>query len=58
MELLRGHVSYEESTFLEAIASVSDAASWQAVSDEAYAQAKALTWDRTLVPLQAMLDED
>jgi hypothetical protein len=58
MDLLRGHISYEERTFVEAIASVGEATRWQEASDEAYGQAQALTWDQTLAPLQALLQED
>lgn len=51
LELLRGSVPYEESTFVSLIESLSDETAWQRMSDEAYEQATRLTWDRTLEPL-------
>jgi hypothetical protein len=55
MDLLRGSVPYEEDTFLSAIGMLSDEGEWQRVSDEAYAQAQELTWERTLQPLEDAL---
>jgi hypothetical protein len=55
MDLLRGSVPYEEDTFLSAIEMLSDEGEWQRVSDEAYAQAQELTWERTLQPLEDAL---
>ena len=55
MDLLRGSVAYDESTFASVIASLSNAEEWQRWSDESYAQANRLTWDRTLQPLEDML---
>jgi hypothetical protein len=55
MDLLRGSVPYEEDTFLSAIEMLSDEGEWQRVSDEAYAQAQQLTWERTLQPLEDAL---
>jgi hypothetical protein len=34
---------------------LSDEGEWQRVSDEAYAQAQELTWERTLQPLEDAL---
>jgi hypothetical protein len=57
MELLRGSVPYEEDTFLAVIRRLSDESEWRRVSDEAYAQARRLTWDETLRPLDEWLRE-
>jgi len=57
MELLRGCVAYDEDTFLSVIERLSDEEEWQRVSDEAYAQAQELTWERTLQPLEAALHD-
>jgi len=57
LELLRGSVPYSENSFASVIGELSDRASWQRVSDEAYAQAQRLTCDRTLAPLAAMMQE-
>jgi hypothetical protein len=56
LELLRGSVPYEEDTFASLIESLSTEERWQRKSDEAYAQAQALTWERTLTPLNRLLD--
>jgi hypothetical protein len=53
---LRGSVEYDEDTFLSVIDALSDEAEWRRVSDEAYAQAQRLSWDKTLRPLAAVLD--
>ena len=55
MELLRGCVPYDEGTFLAAIERLSDEREWQRLSDEAYAQAEAIRWERTLQPLDDAL---
>jgi glycosyltransferase involved in cell wall biosynthesis len=55
MELLRGCVAYDEDTFLSVIEMLSDEGEWRRVSDEAYAQAQELTWERTLQPLEDAL---
>lgn len=55
MELLRGSVAYDEDTFLSVIERLSDEREWRRVSDEAYAQAQELTWERTLQPLEGAL---
>jgi hypothetical protein len=57
LDLLRGSVPYEEETFTSVIARLSDQEEWQRVSDEAYAQAERLTWDKTLHPLDDLLRE-
>jgi hypothetical protein len=57
LELLRGSVPYNEDSFAAVIAERSNRASWQRVSDEAYAQAQRLTCDRTLAPLAAVLEK-
>jgi hypothetical protein len=55
MDLLRGSVAYDEDTFTSVMAALSEPAEWQRMSDEAYAQARRLTWDETLRPLQELL---
>jgi hypothetical protein len=55
MHLIRGCVPYDEDTFLSAIDRLSDEREWRRVSDEAYAQALELTWERTLQPLENAL---
>jgi hypothetical protein len=55
MDLLRGCVAYDEDTFLSVIEMLSDEGEWRRVSDEAYAQAQELTWERTLQPLEDAL---
>ncbi len=57
MELLRGCVPYDEDTFASVIERLSDEREWQRVSDEAYAQAQELTWERTLQPLEEALHD-
>lgn len=57
MELIKGSVPYDEDTFLAAIERLSDPAQWQRVSDEAYAQAQELTWEKTLAPLERVLED-
>jgi hypothetical protein len=55
MDLLRGCVAYDENTFLSVIEMLSNEGEWRRVSDEAYAQAQELTWERTLQPLEDAL---
>jgi hypothetical protein len=55
LDLLRGSVPYDEDSFADQIARLSGREEWQRVSDEAYAQARELTWDRTLAPLETLL---
>jgi hypothetical protein len=57
MELIKGCVPYEEDTFTAAIDRLSDPEVWQRVSDEAYAQAEELSWERTLAPLERALED-
>jgi glycosyltransferase involved in cell wall biosynthesis len=57
LHLIRGSVPYDEETFLSVIERLSDEAEWRRLSDEAYAQAQELTWDKTLQPLEALLRE-
>ena len=57
MEAIRGCVQYDEDTFLECVERLSDPDEWQRVSDEAYAQAQELTWDKTLQPLERALSD-
>jgi hypothetical protein len=58
LHLLRGSVQYEEETFLAVIDSLSNEERWRRMSDEAYAQAHELAWDRTLQPLETLLREE
>jgi hypothetical protein len=55
LDLLRGSVAYDEDSFLSVMRSLHDHGQWQALSDEAYAQAKRLDWDVTLRPLDDLL---
>jgi hypothetical protein len=55
LELLRGSLAYDEGSFLSVIKALSDEAEWRRISDEAYAQARRLTWDETLRPLETLL---
>lgn len=57
LELLRGSVAYDECTFSSVIDALSNEEDWRRLSDEAYAQAQRLTWNDTLRPLEALLDE-
>jgi hypothetical protein len=52
---LAGSLPYDEGSFLTVLARHSSAADWQRASDAAYAQARELTWDRTLAPLASLL---
>jgi hypothetical protein len=56
LDLLRGSVPYTEESFVSVIGELSDGARWEAVSDEAYAQARRLDWNRTLEPLEQLLE--
>ena len=55
LDLLQGSVTYTEDTFRSVIDELSDKDTWQSHSDTAYAQAERLTWDRTLHPLETLL---
>jgi hypothetical protein len=55
MHLIRGCAPYDEETFLSVIDRLSDEREWRKLSDEAYAQALELKWERTLQPLEDAL---
>jgi hypothetical protein len=55
MDLLRGSIAYDESDFVQVIEAFSSEGEWRRMSDEAYAQANALTWEKTLSPLGELL---
>jgi len=55
MELLRGSIPYDEDDFASVVEAFSTEEAWRRKSDEAYAQAEALTWEKTLSPLGAFL---
>jgi len=55
LDLLQGSLPYTEQTFRSVIDAMSDQKSWQAASDEAYAQAVRLRWEKTLRPLEDLL---
>ena len=55
IDLLRGSVPYDERTFASVIGTLGNEEEWRRVSDEAYAQAQRLTWNKTLRPLNALL---
>ena len=57
LELLRGSLPYEEDTFCSIIEAHTDESVWALASNEAYDQAKKLTWEQTLSPLAALLRE-
>jgi len=48
-------VPYSADTFASVIAGLSTERDWQAASDLAYDQAQRLTWERTMSPLEALL---
>ncbi|HEV8559967.1 MAG TPA: hypothetical protein VGR06_26825 [Actinophytocola sp.] len=54
---LGGSTGYTEATFRSTITMLGNAERWQRISDEAYTQARKLTWDQTLRPLDALLAE-
>jgi hypothetical protein len=56
LDLLRGSVPYDVESFAETVGRFADAAVWQATADEAYAQSRACAWERTLQPLDAMVE--
>jgi glycosyltransferase involved in cell wall biosynthesis len=58
LDLLRGSVPYEEATFAQRVAELANEVTWQRLSDQAYAQAERLSWDRTLAPLEALLADE
>ncbi len=57
VDLLGGSLPYDEESFTDVIRASSSEHAWRRASDEAYARAKELTWDRTLRPLDDFLRE-
>jgi hypothetical protein len=57
LDLLKGSVPYEDHTFLAAVEALTDQGEWTRLSDEAYAQAQRLAWEKTLRPLDGLLRE-
>jgi hypothetical protein len=57
LDLIHGSVPYHEQTFSSVIAGFADEAQWRRTSDVAYAQAQRLEWDKTLRPLEALLED-
>jgi hypothetical protein len=55
LDLLRGSVPYSEANFTHVVGSLAEKATWQRLSDEAYAEAQRRSWDRTLAPLDDLL---
>lgn len=58
LDLLRGSVVYTEETFRSVVEDLSEERRWRAASDEAYAQAERLSWEKTLRPLDGLLNRD
>jgi hypothetical protein len=56
LDLLRGSVPYTEDSFASVIDELSEPARWRRASDEAYEQAVRLDWNRTLEPMERLLD--
>jgi hypothetical protein len=56
LDLLQGSLAYNEQTFRSVVEDLRDEFRWRSLSDEAYAQAQRLEWDRTLQPLQDLLE--
>jgi hypothetical protein len=55
LDLLRGSVPYDEATYPDVVASLSDEDEWCRMSDLAYEQSKVYSWDRTLEGLEGMI---
>jgi hypothetical protein len=55
LDLIEGSVPYSEENFASVVESLSNEQDWQRASDQAYAQAERLTWDKTMSPLEALL---
>jgi hypothetical protein len=56
LDLLQGSVTYDERSFRSVIDGLADGVRWRGLSDEAYAQAQRLEWNRTLQPLEDLLE--
>lgn len=56
LDLLRGSVPYTEDSFASVVDGLSGPDRWQPVADQAYEQAQRLDWNRTLEPLEELLD--
>jgi len=56
LDLLQGSLTYNEQTFRSVVEDLHDESRWRKLSDEAYAQAQRLEWDRTLQPLEDLLE--
>ncbi|GAC1315736.1 MAG: hypothetical protein NVSMB16_12780 [Acidimicrobiales bacterium] len=56
LDLLRGTVPYTEANFATVVASLSDENTWRRTSDEAYSEAKRRSWERSLAPLEDILN--
>jgi hypothetical protein len=57
MDVLRGSLPYTEESFRSVVDRMADESRWRTVSDEAYAQARRLSWNETLRPLERLLSE-
>ncbi len=55
LDLIRGSVPYDEASYPEVVARMSDEDEWTRMSDMAYEQSKAFSWDRTLKGLEEMV---
>lgn len=54
LELIRGSVPYNEENFGQVVAGLTDEDVWMGLSDQAYEQAKDLSWDNTLEGLESI----
>jgi hypothetical protein len=54
LELIKGSVPYNEENFGQVVAWLSDEDNWTGLSDQAYEQAKDLSWDNTLKGLEGI----
>lgn len=57
LDLLQGSTPYEEHAFRSVVETLGDHEVWRRLSDEAYSQAERLAWDKTLRPLEALLND-
>jgi hypothetical protein len=55
LDLLRGSVPYTEESFRSVVERMRDEDRWRTASDEAHAQARRLSWNETLRPLERLL---